>query len=121
MSAVRGPRSAVRGRSHRGSTLRWPRGLTCPGGGERADPADRKRSLWYLDTSAVSIPVGLQCAVAIALPLIVGISTGHDRAAGWGAVGAFLTDMAMDQPDHEFRARIVSHEGRKLRVTGECR
>ncbi len=73
-----------------------------------ADPVEPKRSLWYLDTSAVSIPVGLQCAVAIALPLIVGISTGHDRAAGWGAVGAFLTAMAMDQPDHEFRARIVA-------------
>jgi fusaric acid resistance family protein len=75
---------------------------------EGAEPAERKRSLWYLDTSSVSIPVGLQCATAIALPLIVGISTGHDRAAGWGAVGAFLTDMTMDQPDHEFRARIVA-------------
>ncbi len=67
-----------------------------------------ERSLWYLDFSAASIPVGLQCAAAIALPLIVGIGTGHDRAAGWGAVGAFLTDMTMDQPGQKFRARIVA-------------
>jgi hypothetical protein len=71
-------------------------------------PADRTPSLWYLDTSAASLPVGFQCAAAIALPLIVGISTGHDRAAGWGAVGAFLTDMAMDQPERRFRARVVA-------------
>lgn len=71
-------------------------------------PADRTQSLWYVDTSAVSIPVGLQCAAAIAAPLIVGIGTGHDRAAGWGAVGAFLTDMTMDQPGQRFRARVVA-------------
>lgn len=65
------------------------------------------RSLWRLDTAAVSVPTGLRCAVAIALPLIVGISSGHPDAAGWGAVGAFLTDMAMNQPEHRFRARIV--------------
>ncbi len=71
-------------------------------------PEPAERSLWHLDFSAASIPVGLQCAAAIALPLLVGISTGHDRAAGWGAVGAFLTDMTMDQSGQKFRARIVA-------------
>ena len=75
---------------------------------EGGPEGDQTRSLFSLDTSAVSIPIGLQCAAGIALPLIVGIGTGHQRAAGWGAVGAFLTDMAMDQPEHEFRARIVA-------------
>ncbi len=69
--------------------------------------ASRTRSLWYFDTAALSASTGLRCATAIALPLIVGIGTGHDRAAGWGAVGAFLTDMTMGQPEHRFRARIV--------------
>jgi hypothetical protein len=71
-------------------------------------PPGRPGSLWYLDTSTVSVENGLVCVAAIALPLIVGIGTGHARAAGWGAVGAFLTDMAMEQPDHRFRARIVA-------------
>lgn len=74
--------------------------------------AKQQRSRWHelsrFDTAAISVPTGLRCAVAIALPLIVGISTGHPRAAGWGAVGAFLTDMAMNQPEHPFRARIVA-------------
>ena len=75
------------------------------GGGNRGV---RWQDLWRFDTAAISIPTGLRCAAAIALPLVVGISTGHSRAAGWGAVGAFLTDMAMNQPEHRFRARIVA-------------
>jgi hypothetical protein len=74
--------------------------------------AEQRGSLWrelsHFDAVAISIPTGLRCAVAIALPLIVGISSGHSRAAGWGAVGAFLTDMAMNQPEHRFRARVVA-------------
>lgn len=65
-------------------------------------------SLWHFDRAAISVPTGLRCAAAVALPLIVGIGTGHPRAAGWGAVGAFLTDMTMGQPEHRFRARIVA-------------
>jgi uncharacterized membrane protein YccC len=65
-------------------------------------------SPWRFDLAALSVPTGLRAAAAIALPLIVGIGTGHPRAAGWGAVGAFLTDMAMGQPEHRFRARIVT-------------
>jgi hypothetical protein len=68
----------------------------------------RWQELARFETAAISIPTGLRCAVAIALPLVVGISSGHSRAAGWGAVGAFLTDMAMNQPEHRFRARIVA-------------
>jgi hypothetical protein len=42
--------------------------------------AGRWQSLSRFDTAAISIPTGLRCAVAIALPLIVGISTGHPSA-----------------------------------------
>lgn len=76
------------------------------GGAKQA--SSRWHELSHFDTAAISISTGLRCAVAIALPLIIGISTGHSRAAGWGAVGAFLTDMAMNQPEHPFRARIVA-------------
>ena len=78
------------------------------GGTEQQGGPSRWRELSHFDTAAVSVPTGLRCAVAIALPLIVGISSGHSRAAGWGAVGAFLTDMAMNQPERPFRARIVA-------------
>lgn len=71
-------------------------------------PTSRWQELSHFETGAISIPTGLRCAVAIALPLIIGISTGHPTAAGWGAVGAFLTDMAMNQPEHRFRARVVA-------------
>ncbi len=77
-------------------------------GGGAVQPGAASRSLWFFDTAAVSAPTGLRCAAAIALPLLVGIGTGHPRAAGWGAVGAFLTDMTMGQPGHRFRARIVA-------------
>ena len=50
--------------------------------------ADRTKSVWYLDLAAASIPVGLQSAAAIAAPLIVGISTGHDRAESHAAAFA---------------------------------
>ncbi len=76
------------------------------GGAGRA--GGRWQEVWHFDTAAISIPTGLRCAVAIALPLIIGISSGHSRAAGWGAVGAFLTDMTMNQPEHRFRARVVA-------------
>ena len=73
-----------------------------------AEAGAQLRSIWRFDTAALSVPTGLRSAAAIALPLIVGIGTGHPRAAGWGAVGAFLTDMTMGQPEHRFRARIVA-------------
>ena len=77
-------------------------------GANRANAADPTKSLWYCDLGAVSVPTGLRSAAAIALPLVVGIGTGHQDAAGWGAVGAFLTDMTMGQPGHRFRARVVA-------------
>jgi uncharacterized membrane protein YccC len=73
-----------------------------------AEAGTQLRSIWRFDTAALSVPTGLRSAAAIALPLIVGIGSGHPRAAGWGAVGAFLTDMTMGQPEHRFRARIVA-------------
>jgi hypothetical protein len=52
------------------------------GGAKQA--SSRWRELSHFDTAAISIPTGLRCAVAIALPLIVGISTGatHGPQAG---------------------------------------
>ena len=43
--------------------------------------------------------------------MAVGIATGYPRAGGWAAVGAFFTDMAVFQPGHRFRARIVAGTG----------
>ncbi len=65
-------------------------------------------AIFRFDFSQSSPLVGLQCALSIGLPLLVGITSGHARAGGWGAVGAFLTDMAILQPGHRFRARIVA-------------
>jgi hypothetical protein len=55
--------------------------------------------------------IGLVCALSIGGPLAVGIATGYPRAGGWAAVGAFFTDMAVFQPGHRFRARIVAGTG----------
>jgi hypothetical protein len=52
--------------------------------------------------------IGFICAVSIGVPLAIGIATGYPRVGGWGAVGAFFTDMAVFQPGHRFRARIVT-------------
>jgi hypothetical protein len=55
--------------------------------------------------------IGLVCAISIGAPLAVGIAVGYPRAGGWAAVGAFFTDMAVFQPGHRFRARIVAGTG----------
>jgi hypothetical protein len=52
--------------------------------------------------------IGLVCAVSVGGPLAVGIAAGYPRAGGWAAVGSFFTDMAVFQPGHRFRARIVA-------------
>jgi len=70
--------------------------------------ASRAPTLFALNFKLSSPLIGVVCALSIAVPLIVGIATGHTRAGGWGAVGAFLTNMAVFQPSHRFRARIVA-------------
>jgi hypothetical protein len=55
--------------------------------------------------------IGLVCAVSVGVPLAIGIAVGYPRAGGWSAVGAFFTDMAVFQPGHRFRARIVAGAG----------
>ena len=65
------------------------------------------QSILRFEFSKASPLIGLQCAASLAVPLVVGLSTGHPTEGGWGAVGAFLTDMAIFQPGHRFRARIV--------------
>jgi Fusaric acid resistance protein-like len=64
-----------------------------------------------MDGAKASPFIGLVCAVSIGGPLAVGIATGYPRAGGWAAVGSFFTDMAVFQPGHRFRARIVAGTG----------
>jgi hypothetical protein len=73
----------------------------------------RQRWAWTLQMNRpmASPFIGLVCAVSIGGPLAVGIATGYPRAGGWAAVGAFFTDMAVFQPGHRFRARIVAGTG----------
>ncbi len=87
--------------------------------GDDARPPDedrlpfRQRWAWTLQMNRpmASPFIGLVCAVSIGGPLAVGIATGYPRAGGWAAVGAFFTDMAVFQPGHRFRARIVAGTG----------
>ena len=73
----------------------------------------RERWAWTLQMNRpmASPFIGLVCAVSIGGPLAVGIATGYPRAGGWAAVGSFFTDMAVFQPGHRFRARIVAGTG----------
>ena len=82
-------------------------------GGDDAGVAAARPWAWTLqmDTSMASPLIGLVCAASIGLPLAVGIMAGYPRVGGWGAVGAFFTDMAVFQPGHRFRARIVAGAG----------
>ena len=83
------------------------------GGGDAAEVASARPWAWTLqmNTSMASPLIGLVCAASIGLPLAVGIMAGYPRVGGWGAVGAFFTDMAVFQPGHRFRARIVAGAG----------
>ena len=82
-------------------------------GGDAAEVASARPWAWTLqmNTSMASPLIGLVCAASIGLPLAVGIMAGYPRVGGWGAVGAFFTDMAVFQPGHRFRARIVAGAG----------
>src|SRR5580698_1577067 len=73
----------------------------------------RKRWAWtvQMNRPMASPFIGLVCALSIGIPLAVGIVTGYPRVGGWAAVGAFFTDMAVFQPGHRFRARIVAGAG----------
>jgi len=57
-----------------------------------------------MNTSMASPLIGLVCAASIGLPFAVGIMAGYPRVGGWGAVGAFLTDMAVFQLGHRSSA-----------------
>ena len=99
-------------------------GMTPVDGG--AGPRDgvgasfRERWAWtlHLERSMSSPFIGFICAVSIGVPLAVGIASGYPRVGGWGAVGAFFTDMAVFQPGHRFRARIVAGAGALVAVGG---
>jgi Fusaric acid resistance protein-like len=76
------------------------------------------RAVAHLERSEASVHTGLRCAAAVGLPLAVGIAIGQPDQGGWGAVGAFLTDMAMSQPGHRFRARVVAGAGTAVALGG---
>jgi hypothetical protein len=78
----------------------------------------RERWAWthHLERSMSSPFIGFICAVSIGVPLAIGIAAGYPRVGGWGAVGAFFTDMAVFQPGHRFRARIVAGAGALVAV-----
>jgi hypothetical protein len=90
-----------------------------PAVGDEARPVEesrlpfRRRWAWTLQMNRpmASPFIGLVCAASIGGPLAVGIATGYPRAGGWAAVGSFFTDMAVFQPGHRFRARIVAGTG----------
>ena len=73
----------------------------------------RQRWAWTLrlDRTKASPFIGFVCALSLGVPLAVGIAAGYPRAGSWAAVGAFFTDMAVFQPGHRFRARIVAGTG----------
>lgn len=78
----------------------------------------RKRWPWILDMNVTMASpfIGFVCAISIGVPLAVGIAVGYPRVGGWAAVGAFFTDMAVFQPGHRFRARIVAGAGALVAV-----
>ncbi len=50
---------------------------------------------------------GLECALAIALPLAIGLITDHPGVGVWGALGAYLANFSVIQPGYRVRVRIV--------------
>src|SRR6201992_2229391 len=80
----------------------------------------RQRWAWTLrlDRTEASPFIGFVCALSLRVALAVGIAAGYPRAASWAAVGAFFTDMAVFQPGHRFRARIVAGTGVLVAVGG---
>ena len=65
------------------------------------------RPAFRIDRSQIDVVRGVQCALAVALPLAVGLATGHDLPGAWGAIGAFLADFSTFQPGYRVRVRVV--------------
>ncbi|HEX3946107.1 MAG TPA: FUSC family protein, partial [Acidimicrobiales bacterium] len=65
------------------------------------------RPAFRIDRSQIDVRAGIQCAIAIAVPLAVGIGIGHPLQGAWGAIGAFLVNFSTFQPGFRFRVRIV--------------
>jgi uncharacterized membrane protein YccC len=65
------------------------------------------RPAFRIDRHQINVRLGIECAAAIALPLIVGLAAGHPVTAAWGAIGAFLANFSVYQPGYRVRVRIV--------------
>ena len=65
------------------------------------------RPAFRIDRHQIDVRLGIECAAAIALPLIVGLAAGQPVTAAWGAIGAFLANFSVYQPGYRVRVRIV--------------
>ena len=65
------------------------------------------RPAFRIDRHQINVRLGIECAAAIALPLIVGLAAGRPITAAWGAIGAFLANFSVYQPGYRVRVRIV--------------
>jgi uncharacterized membrane protein YccC len=65
------------------------------------------RPMFRMDRGQIRPLLGIECAAAIAIPLGLGVATGHTNAGGWGAIGAFLTNFSLYQPGFRLRVRIT--------------
>ncbi len=65
------------------------------------------RPAFRIDRHQIDVRVGIECAAAIALPLVVGLAAGHPVTAAWGAIGAFLANFSVYQPGYRVRVRVV--------------
>ena len=59
------------------------------------------------DRSKLDLSTGLRCAAGIALPLAIGLATGHPGGGAYVAVGALLTALATFQPGRRHRTAIM--------------
>jgi uncharacterized membrane protein YccC len=65
------------------------------------------RPAFRIDRSQINVRFGVECALAIALPLAIGLITDHPGVAVWGALGAYLANFSVIQPGYRVRVRIV--------------
>jgi uncharacterized membrane protein YccC len=65
------------------------------------------RPAFRIDRSQINVRFGVECALAIALPLAIGLIADRPGLAVWGALGAYLANFSVIQPGYRVRVRIV--------------
>jgi hypothetical protein len=60
-----------------------------------------------VDRTKLDLSTGLRCGTGIAVPLAIGLATGHAGGGAYVAVGALLTGLATFQPGYRHRAAIM--------------